>query len=454
MPWFRKTSQTSGPGQLISPDGMPIHAKASPVTDGVLATFEGLDAPWSWDGRLIIPDPGIPLLGYSNDPLSFWSSQPSVRKVVDFIARNVASIPFHVYRRVSDTDRQRVTDHPLAKLLEAPGVGVTPFRFLHSTLVDFLLFDRWCAQVLPSADTDSQWELLRIPAARMRLASDDWGRVVQVIVQTPNGQEMSGGPMGYVYDHGYASHGQVNGTSPLITLQQILAEATEAVAYRRQVWKNSARTPVVIERPVEAPEWSDKAKTRFLESFRSFLGRGGQAGGAPILEDGMRLVPVTAFSPRDTADIEGRQLNDAEVASAYHIAPELVGARAGNYSNIDAFRQMLYRDSLGPVIASLEQTLNAHLLPLLAAGDPDLYIEAAVESKLRGSFEEEAAVLQSSVGAPWLTRNEARARRNLSAVVGGDDLVTPMNVTVGGLASPRDTAPKAAASPKAPGRAV
>src|SRR5690606_12475527 len=40
------------------------------------------------------------------------------------------------------------------------------------------------------------------------------------------------------------------------------------------------------------------------------------------------------------------------------------------------------------------------------------------------------------------TRNEARARANLPAIDGGDELVTPLNVIVGGLASPRDTAPK------------
>ncbi|WP_020500125.1 hypothetical protein [Sciscionella marina] len=64
-----------------------------------------------------------------------------------------------------------------------------------------------------------------------------------------------------------------------------------------------------------------------------------------------------------------------------------------------------------------------------------------METKLRGSFEEQARVLQSSVGAPWLTRNEARARANLPAVANGDELVTPLNVTEGGSGSPRDTAP-------------
>ncbi len=55
---------------------------------------------------------------------------------------------------------------------------------------------------------------------------------------------------------------------------------------------------------------------------------------------------------------------------------------------------------------------------------------------------ETAALLQTAVGAPYMLRSEARAVQNLPYVDGTDELVTPLNVTTGGLASPRDTAPK------------
>ena len=101
---------------------------------------------------------------------------------------------------------------------------------------------------------------------------------------------------------------------------------------------------------------------------------------------------------------------------------------------------MLYGDVAGPWIGGIEQAFNVHLTPH-HAGDRPLYIEANVEAKLRGSFEEQSRVLQASVGGPWLTRNEARARQNLPGIEGGDDLITPLNVTEGGQASPQDSAP-------------
>lgn len=457
MAWWRRKGRSGLPrGAVITPDGLPVTAKAAA---GVLTTFEGLDHPWTFRGTVIVPDPGVPLGAYSGvTAYDVWRTQPSVRKVVDYIARAVATIPWHVYERVSDTDRRRVTDHPLAQLLAAPGPGRSPSRLWHSIICDWLIHDRWAATLLPSADTESGWELRRKPARRFHVLADDDDQPAALYVAYGDGDSAAvpigaAGPAGerYIWDSGYAAWG-ADGTSPMETLRQLLDEQRESVEYRRQVWKNSARTPVVIERPADAPNWSEGAKTRFLEAFKRFIGRGAEAGGTPILEDGMRLVPVQAFAPKDTADIEGRRLSDAEVASAYHIPPELVGARQGTFSNLDAFRQMLYTHSVGPDITMLEDVLNTQLVPLLAPGS-NLYVEANVEAKLRGSFEEQASLLQTAVGGPYMTRAEARGTQNLPHIAGTDDLIVPLNVVTGGLASPTDTAPKAGGPvPKASGR--
>lgn len=458
MAWWRR-KRALPKGTVITPDGLLVSAKAAPVRDGVLATFDGLDRPWMFNGAVIVPDPGVPLGAFAGTAArDVWRTQPSVRKVVDYKARALASIPLHVYERVSDGDRRRVTDHPLAQLLAAPGPGRSPSRLWHSIITDWMIHDRWAATLLRSADTASGWELRRKPARRFHVLADDDDQPAALYVAYGDGQAATvpvgaAGPAGerYLFDSGYAAVG-ADGTSPMETLRQLLDEQRESVEYRRQVWANSARTPVVIERPAEAPSWSSDAKTRFLEAFRRFVGRGAEAGGTPILEDGMRLVPVTAFSPKDTTDIEGRQLSDAEVASAYHVPPELVGAREGNFSNLDAFRQMLYNISLGPDITAWEDVLNTQLVPLLAPGT-NLYVEANVQAKLRGSFEEQASLLQTAVGAPYMLRSEARAVLNLPHVDGTDALVTPLNVVTGGLASPTDTAPKAGGPvPKASGR--
>lgn len=394
---------------------------------------------------VITPDPGIPLMEYDPtapvqsqewDTQSFgpaWRNQPSVRKVVSYVARQVASTPLTLYERIADHDRVRVHDGPLAALLARPSraPGQTPYRFWEKVLIDGLLNDRWCVAI--NRTDDGGYDLVRIPASIVRFEGDYLGRITTVLVADEYGKMNEFDPSGFIIDVGYAERG-TNGTSPLRTLEDLLMEYRESVAYRRSIWKNGARMPGVIERP--NPWSSDTAYERFKRSWQDFTRDGGRAGGTPVLEDGMKYVEVQSFRPRDTLDLEGRTLTDVEVASAYHIAPELVGAREGTFSNVQAFKEMLYGPSLGAYFDAWQQTLNASLLPILGAAGQ--YIEANVETKLRGSFEQQASVMSTAIGAPWMTRNEGRALQNLPAVEGGNELITPLNVLIGGQASPQD----------------
>lgn len=117
------------------------------------------------------------------------------------------------------------------------------------------------------------------------------------------------------------------------------------------------------------------------------------------------------------------------VASIYHVNPVMVGLLDNaNYSNVREFRRSLYGDSLGPIIKQVEGVINEFLRPMIDDDDA-VYVEFNLDEKLRASFEEKAAVTSTAVGGPWMTRNEARAMNNLPAIDGGEDLITPLNVT-------------------------
>jgi hypothetical protein len=73
------------------------------------------------------------------------------------------------------------------------------------------------------------------------------------------------------------------------------------------------------------------------------------------------------------------------------------------------------------------------------------YVEFDLTEKLKGDFEQRAAVIQSSVGGPWLTRNEARRDNNLPPVPGGDELIVPLNVMTEGQMLPESDAAAAEA---------
>ena len=173
--------------------------------------------------------------------------------------------------------------------------------------------------------------------------------------------------------------------------------------------------------------------------FDAFTGdKGPRAGGVPILEDGM-TIERTSFNSADEQWAESVKISLETVAQVYRINPTMVGVLdAANYSNMREFNRSLYTNSLGPDIKMIEDRLNAFVLPLLGA-DEGAFVKFNVEAKLRGSFEEQTAVMSTAVGGPWMTRNEARRLQDMPAIGdAGDALITPLNVIVGGQASPQD----------------
>lgn len=395
----------------------------------------------------------VDLWGGSMSYAALYRSQPNVRKVVGFLARNIASLELHAFVRVSDAERRRIDrDHDLVRTILEPNADTTPFRFWRALVSDLGIFDRYLA--LKIRKPDGGVALRRIPPRHWRVISGDWTEPKAFELLGRNRRELDAAQGFYL--RGYSPEGAEDGVSPLETLFRILADEVAALRYREQTWTNRGRISGFISRPRDAGRWSDAARERFREGFRSsYVGASSaDGGGTPILEDGMTFVPA-AFSPHEAEYIEGRIFNATEVANAYFIPPPMVGLlEHATFSNITEQHKMLYQDTLGPWLTDLEQEYERQVVPDLVADRWTTYVEFNLTAKLKGTFEEQASVLSTSVGAPFLTRNEGRARLNLPPVEGGDELITPLNVVIGGLASPTDTAPTGGALAAPPPRAL
>ena len=366
-----------------------------------------------------------------------WRTQPAVRTTVTFLARNIAHLGLHTFERRGDADRARLTDHPLAKLLARPNMSTTRYRLMDALVHDLGIYDR--AFWLLIKGNDGVPSIVRIPPDFVTPKGDSWITPQKFEIKG-NGGKIEVGPDQVVYFRGYANTLE-GGESPLEALRQTLAEEFEASRMREQLLRNGARVSGYLERPKDAPIWSSEAKSKFAKSWQSQYSAGGsRAGGTPILEDGMTFKSASQTSEQ-LQYIEARKLTREEVAAAYFIPPTMLGLMGGaTYSNIAEQHKMLYQDTLGPWLQMIKEEIELQLLPHFADSDK-LYVEFNLREKLSGSFEERAAQIQTSVGAPYLTRNEARALDNRAPIDGGDELIVPLNVLVGGQASPTDITP-------------
>lgn len=362
---------------------------------------------------------------YSN----LYKRQPAVRSVVDFLARNIGQLNPKVYERVSDTDRVEVGDHPLAVILRNPNPVTTRYAHIRDTVADLAIYDR------------AYWRKVRQgrQLAVFRLAPSTL-TITNGVYTLPDGTEIPRGDL--VVFHGYSPDADSDGVSPLETLRSVLAEESSALASRDALWRNAARNHGVIERPMEAPDWSDLARERFRSDWDDKFTGSGNAGKTPVLEEGMVWKDTSLQSPADDY-VEGRRLTREEVAITY-FGP--VAGRAfleATGTGTEATHRQVYQDVLGPWLRMLQDEIELQLKPEFEPIPRQTYVEFNLAEKLKGSFEEQGKTLVTAVGVPYMTVNEARARLNLSHIAEewADQPVQPLNVMYGG--QPAVTVPTA-----------
>lgn len=386
-------------------------------------------------------DYGVGVANY--DAARLYRTQPNLRAVISFLADNAAQIPIKVYDRASDTDRPRVLDSPAALLLAHPNPDMTAYEFKRWMYSDLLLYERFLTLLLPNKDTESGWELRPIPAAWIQSYKGNNVFTPETIVIGVNGSTPVEIPAeNFVLFHGYDPTDPMRQYSRISALKETLHEQIESNSFRRQMWHRGGRFNSYLTRPKDVAPWSDGAFERFKETWKSSWAGGdaSEGGGMPILEDGMEIKTVQ-FNSRDAQWAEAVKLSREDCAAVYHVNPGMIWPGSGQtYASARDNARALYNDCLAPTLMQATDRINMVILPRVGE-DKRHYVGYDITIKTEGTYEEKIATLSSAVGAPFLSRNEARARLDLPAIDGGDDLIVPLNVLVGGLASPHDTDP-------------
>lgn len=376
------------------------------------------------------------VLGQS--PADLYATQPHLRTVISFRARNTAQLGLQAFARVSDTDRQRVTDDPVVQVLSRPNPTMTRYELIERLVMDLDLYDVAYWIVISDADAPSGWRIQPIPPAWVTtIKGKDVFKPESYTVEPGNGNRVEIDAEDMLVFHGPNPENPAQGLSPIGALKDVLAEQIDAWSFRRQMWSRGGRIGTYLTRPKDAPSWEKEDRERFNRGWQDFQNKGAKAGSTPLLEDGMELKRV-GFTAREEEFSEVTKLSLQTVASIYHVNPVMVGILDNaNFSNTREFRKMLYSETLGPLLVMIQDRLNTFLVPKIAATS-DLYLEFNIAAKLAGDFEEQASVLSTLVGRPILTLNEGRGKLNFPARDDGDTVITPLNVVEGGQASPQD----------------
>lgn len=374
---------------------------------------------------------------------TLWRTQPSIRTVVGFKARNIAQLVLKMYDRTDATTMVEVYDDPIAAALREPAWDTTAYNFMYAMVSDYNIYDR--AMAYKHFDQYGDMQLVRIPPQFYNVEGDLHAPQRFAFTNT-GGQAWYMEPEEVVFISGYSPTSFYEGVSPIESLRQIIDEEMAAAKYRTGFYKNGARLEHVITRPVDAPVMDPVAKDRFWQRWNAQQNGPNNAGKTALLEEGMTLVPISTTA-KEAQYVEARKMSFEEVARAYYVNPMMVGvmpSSGSSYADRTAIHREMYQDTLGPDLEMYAQEFTRQLLPF--RGTRRLAFDIA--AKLEGSFVEQNAARQQACGGPWKTVNEVRADAGLERIDGGDELITPSNVVRGGgdQANPQDTSPTGAPS--------
>lgn len=348
-----------------------------------------------------------------------YRTQPAVRRTIDYQAGNVAQLGLKLYERVDDDDRKQVGDHPAAQTLRRPNPQTPGKKFIRGFVTDFLAYDN--AYALKFRLPNGKRWLYGLSPAMVGIVGQSHFSVDAYRIWRMDGSYFDVRPEDMLHWRGENPEDPRRGESKLETLREELAADAAARQANTELHRSGLALPGWIERPIEAPEWTEEARKRFEEDFAN-RAKGGKRK-SPVLEEGM-VFKQGGVTPEDAELLAARTWTNEQVASLYgmnHVPPES-----------DEERRQFYRDVLPDITGLLADFLGLSILEQ-EYGLADHYFEFSLDEKLMG--EDRLKALTSAAGAPIFTRNEARAMANLPAKEGGDELITPLNVTEGGKPS-------------------
>jgi HK97 family phage portal protein len=156
---------------------------------------------------------------------------------------------------------------------------------------------------------------------------------------------------------------------------------------------------------------------KLSEGFRQSFSQGGRnRGGASVIQGGtIQAIKGSTPADADLLNLRSKLIN--EIAAVFKVPTSMVGGDGDQkYSNLRQSQTGFYRDTVAPIIDSIEQSINLKL------GNPNAQAKFDVSLLLKGDVESQVRVGVQLVTAGICTPNEAREYLGYDLLEGADTL--------------------------------
>lgn len=347
----------------------------------------------------------------------------AVYACVNVIADQLASFPKGVYKRVDERTREKKDDHPLQYLIDIePNPFYSAFDFWHSITASTLLWGNGFAHIVRNSDFEIEGlEFIHPDKIKIYYGVID-GQIVLFYETTDKKIKIP--PRDMLHFKGLSFDG-VQGKGVITAFaKESIGLSIAAEKFGAKFFGNDTMMTKYLSHPAAL---SETAKKHLEDSWQVSYGGLDNAFRMKILEEGMKLENV-GIPPEQAQFLGTRQHQVEEICRWFKVQPHLIQhlLRSTN-NNIEHQGIEFVTQTLTPWVVRFEHELNRKLFT--EKEKKKLYVKMNMDSLLRGDIKAQTEYFKAGIQWGWLNPNEIREKKDMNPREGGDEYLTPMNMS-------------------------
>lgn len=341
---------------------------------------------------------------------------------VRVLSETFASVPFMLYRKKPDGDREAVNDLAIYDILHnVPNEEMSPFAFKSAMMAALNLGGNAVCERLVNRRGELvglypyQWQ-------QVQIGRDSETRLQYKISVNGGGVARALRRDQVLHIPGLSLDG-VNGLSPIQYANSAIQLGQSYEKFGINLFRNGAFPSGAFSFDGSL---TDSSYKRLKEDMQKNY-QGLRNSGKPIiLEGGGKFVPFI-INPVDAQLIENKLFQIRDIARIYRVPLHLIGdlERSTN-NNIEHQSLEFIMYTMLPWFKMWEEAINAQLLTR-AERQAGYYVEANMMGLLRGDAKSRAEAYAIGRQNGWLSINDIRRMENLNRIEGGDEYIQPLN---------------------------
>ncbi|NIZ13483.1 phage portal protein [Phaeobacter sp. HF9A] len=343
---------------------------------------------------------------------------------ISVISQNLAAMPMNVYARSANGGRERATSHPLHGVLHDQfNPQMTAFEGREFLLVSLLTMGNAFARI----ETNMRGQVIalyplhpstvtveKLGSGRLRYRVSEARGTSKALIQ----EEV-------LHLKYRLSQDGVMGVSPIQLARETfsLALTQQDQAARQASRAFRAEGALVFPQKINSDSKADA-----LQKMRDRVEGQAETSGILVLDGGLDWKSLS-ISAKDAEFLDSRKLSNMDVARTFSVPPTVVGITDNaTYSNVDGESRALVVRCLAPMARRVEQVMNVALLT--SEGRKRYFVEHDLAGLMRGDMKARYEAYRIGREWGWLSPNEIRAWENLKDINGGEEYLSPLNMTV------------------------